>query len=184
MITGVDPERATAEAGISGPAFVTTVDGREYPAGGDIVLGADGQAVVRAETLPRIVFAEGAGDAVRLRLWRASNVCDFDVTLRPTLRPPLRPATTDDGPTEPTRSSVQPEPRGRGRSPPSRSRSTVQDVFVRRYYGPSHVRLASIASNRSRVASQRSVLHDSRRKETAPPDGFRTMTRRSSASGP
>ena len=67
MITGVDQDRATAEAGISGPAFVTTVDGSAYPTGGDIVLRADGQAVERVEDLQRIVFAKEAGDVVRLR---------------------------------------------------------------------------------------------------------------------
>ena len=95
MITGVDPDRATDEAGINGPTFVASVDGRGYPAGGDIVLGADKQAFVRAEDLQRIVFAKEAGDMVRLRLWRDGNVRVLDVT--------LRPVATDDRPTEPAR---------------------------------------------------------------------------------
>ena len=72
--------------------------GREQAAGGDIVLEAEGQAAVWSEVLQRIVFAQGAGDAERLSLWRDGIVRDLDVTLRP----PLRPAT-DDGPTEPAR---------------------------------------------------------------------------------
>lgn len=82
VITGVDPDGAAAEAGISGPAFIATVNGREYPAGGDIVLEADGQAVERAEDLQRIVFGKDEGDVVQLLLWRNGATREVDVTLR------------------------------------------------------------------------------------------------------
>ena len=82
VITGVDPDGAAAEAGVTGPTFVATVDGREYPAGGDIVLEADGQAVVRAEDLQRIVFGKGEGDVVQLLLWRNGVTREVDVMLR------------------------------------------------------------------------------------------------------
>ena len=95
VITGVDQDRAAAEAGINGPTFVASVDGHGYPTGGDIVFKADGQAVERAEDLQRIVFAKEAGDVVRLHLWRDGNVRVLDVT--------LRPVATEDGPTEPAR---------------------------------------------------------------------------------
>ena len=82
VITQVDPNGAAAEAGVSGPSFVATVDGREYPAGGDVVIGADGQTVRRAEDLQRIVFEKEAGDVVRLELWRNGVTRETDVTLR------------------------------------------------------------------------------------------------------
>ncbi len=82
VIRQVDPDGAAADAGISGPTFFATVEGREYPAGGDVVLSADGQAVVRAEDLQRIVFAKGAGDVVRLELWRNGATREVDVVLR------------------------------------------------------------------------------------------------------
>jgi serine protease Do len=82
VIRQVDPNGAAADAGISGPTFFATVEGREYPAGGDVVLSADGQAVDRAEDLQRIVFAKGAGDVVRLELWRNGATREVDVVLR------------------------------------------------------------------------------------------------------
>ena len=82
VIREVDPAGAAADAGVSGPTFFATVDGREYPAGGDIVLSADGQAVTRPEDLQRIVFAKGEGDVVRLELWRNGATREVDVVLR------------------------------------------------------------------------------------------------------
>ena len=82
VIREVDPAGAAAEAGISGPTFVASVDGREYPAGGDVVIAADGQGVPRAEDLQRIVFAKDAGDVVRLELWRNGVTREVEVTLR------------------------------------------------------------------------------------------------------
>ena len=82
VITGVDPEGAAAEAGIRGPTYVATVNGIEFPAGGDIVLTADGEEVERAEDLQRIVFGKEEGDVVTLELWRAGEVREVDVTLR------------------------------------------------------------------------------------------------------
>ncbi len=82
VITQVDPAGAAAEAGVSGPTFVATVDGREYPAGGDVVLSADGQPTERAEDLQRIVFEKGAGDVVHLELWRNGVTREVDVELR------------------------------------------------------------------------------------------------------
>ncbi len=81
VITQVDPAGAAAEAGISGPTFFATVDGREYPAGGDVIIAADGQSLQRAEDLQRIVFAKDAGDVVRLELWRNGVTREIDVTL-------------------------------------------------------------------------------------------------------
>ena len=82
VVTQVDPAGAAAEAGVSGPSFAAMVDGREYPAGGDVVLAADGQELTRAEDLQRIVFGKGEGDEVRLLLWRNGVERELDVTLR------------------------------------------------------------------------------------------------------
>ena len=82
VVREVDPAGAAADAGVRGPSFFATVDGREYPAGGDVVVSADGQAVTRAEDLQRIVFAKDEGDVVRLELWRNGETREVDVTLR------------------------------------------------------------------------------------------------------
>lgn len=83
VVTQVDPDGAAAEAGVSGPSFAAMVEGREYPAGGDVVLAADGQELTRPEDLQRIVFAKGEGDVVRLQLWRNGVERELDVALRP-----------------------------------------------------------------------------------------------------
>ncbi len=82
VVTHVDPDSAAAEAGVSGPTFVATVEGREYPAGGDVVVSADGQSVPRAEDLQRIVFSKDEGDSVTLELWRSGATRTLEVTLR------------------------------------------------------------------------------------------------------
>jgi serine protease Do len=82
VITGVDPDGAAADAGIRGPTYVATVNGTEFPAGGDIVLAANGEEVNRPEDLQRIVFALNEGDVVTLELWRGGQVREVDVTLR------------------------------------------------------------------------------------------------------
>jgi serine protease Do len=82
VVTRVDEDSAAADAGVSGPTFTANVDGEEYPAGGDVVISADGQSVRRAEDLQRIVFEKDAGDVVRLELWRNGSTREVDVTLR------------------------------------------------------------------------------------------------------
>ncbi len=82
VITGVDPAGAAAEAEVRGPTYVATVDGVEFPAGGDVVLAADGQPLSRPEDLQRIVFAKDEGDVVTLELWRNGVTREVEVTLR------------------------------------------------------------------------------------------------------
>ena len=72
---------AAADAGLQGPSFFAQVDGESYPAGGDIVLSANGQAVPRAEDLQRIVFALEEGDVVTLEVWRNGQTRTVEVTL-------------------------------------------------------------------------------------------------------
>jgi serine protease Do len=72
---------AAEAAGIVGPSFEAQVDGQSYPAGGDVILTADGQSVPRAEDLQRIVFAKDAGDTVTLEVWRNGRTRTVEVVL-------------------------------------------------------------------------------------------------------
>jgi serine protease Do len=70
IVAEVAPGSAAAAAGIAGPSFSAQIDGRAYPAGGDVLLSADGVELRRAEDLQRIVFAKGVGEIVTLEVWR------------------------------------------------------------------------------------------------------------------
>jgi S1-C subfamily serine protease len=81
VVTAVQPGSAAAEAGIRGPTFTAQVEGGSFPAGGDVLLAADGVALERAEDLQRIVFAKGVGDEVALEVWRNGEVRTVVATL-------------------------------------------------------------------------------------------------------
>jgi serine protease Do len=83
VVTEVAPGSAAQEAGISGPSFTAQIGEANYPAGGDIILSADGQELRRPEDLQRIVFAKSAGDVVALEVWRNGSSRSLSVTLRP-----------------------------------------------------------------------------------------------------
>jgi serine protease Do len=81
VVREVAPGSAAETVGIVGPSFEAQVDGQSYPAGGDVILTADGQNVPRAEDLQRIVFAKEAGDTVTLEVWRNGNTRTVEVEL-------------------------------------------------------------------------------------------------------
>ncbi|MBW6456059.1 MAG: trypsin-like peptidase domain-containing protein, partial [Trueperaceae bacterium] len=81
VVRQVAPGSAAEDAGIEGPSFTAEVDGESYPAGGDVIVAADGQAVPRAEDLQRIVFAKSAGDSVTLEVWRNGRTRTVEVVL-------------------------------------------------------------------------------------------------------
>ncbi|MDF1524176.1 MAG: PDZ domain-containing protein, partial [Trueperaceae bacterium] len=81
VVTAVQPGSAADEAGIRGPTFTAQVEGGSFPAGGDVLLAADGVTLGRAEDLQRIVFGKGAGDEVALEVWRNGEVRTVVATL-------------------------------------------------------------------------------------------------------
>jgi serine protease Do len=83
VVSAVEPGSAASEAGVVGPAYRARFGDTDYPAGGDIILRADGQTVRRVEELQRIVFAKQAGEVVELELWRNGETRTVRVTLRP-----------------------------------------------------------------------------------------------------
>ena len=81
VIVEVQPGSAAEEAGLRGPTFEAQVEGGTFPAGGDVLVSADGVALERAEDLQRIVFDKEAGDAIALEVWRNGEVRSVAVTL-------------------------------------------------------------------------------------------------------
>ncbi len=81
VITEVQPGSAAEAAGLRGPTFAAQVDGGTFPAGGDVLVSADGVALERAEDLQRIVFGKEAGDPVVLEVWRNGEVRTVEVEL-------------------------------------------------------------------------------------------------------
>ncbi|MDA0700394.1 MAG: PDZ domain-containing protein, partial [bacterium] len=81
VITAVAPGSAAEAAGLSSHTFDATFNGQGYPAGGDVIVAAEGQPVPRAEDLQRVVFGRSAGDVVTLEVWRNGRTRSVEVTL-------------------------------------------------------------------------------------------------------
>ncbi len=69
-LTEVRDGTPAAEAGLRGSTGTRTVDGREYPSGGDVVTEVDGEPVGSAEDLQRAIGAKQPGESIRLTLTR------------------------------------------------------------------------------------------------------------------
>ena len=70
-----------AEAGLRAGTGTTTIDGRQYPTGGDVVTEVDGEAVETAEDLQRAIDAHKPGDTITLAVVRDGDTRTVDVTL-------------------------------------------------------------------------------------------------------
>ena len=65
-LTEVRPGTPAAEADLRAGTGTTTIDGREYPTGGDVVTEVDGEEVSSAEDLQRAIDAHKPGDTITL----------------------------------------------------------------------------------------------------------------------
>jgi serine protease Do len=81
VVTAVSPGSAAADAGLVGPTFSAQVNGEGFPAGGDVIVAADGRPVPRAEDLQRVVFGKAEGDTIELEVWRNGQTRTVEVTL-------------------------------------------------------------------------------------------------------
>lgn len=81
FVTEVAPGGPGAKAGLQGPQFGVTVNGRQYPAGGDVIVEADGRTIRSVRDLQRVVLEHEAGDELPLRVWRDGEVRDVTVVL-------------------------------------------------------------------------------------------------------
>jgi len=70
-----------AEAGVSGATGTRTVDGREYPTGGDVITAIDGDEVATAEELQAAIDVRNPGEAVELTYVRDGETKTVSVEL-------------------------------------------------------------------------------------------------------
>ena len=82
MIAGVTEGSPAAEAGLRGATGETTIEGRSYGVGGDVVVKADGKPIASVDELRAAVSAREPGDDLKLVVKRADgSTADVTVTL-------------------------------------------------------------------------------------------------------
>lgn len=82
VIIEVDPEGPAAEAGLVGPQYEANFSGQTFPAGGDIIVTANGEGVEEIADLQRLVLAGEEGDTIDLGVWRNGDVRDVSLQLQ------------------------------------------------------------------------------------------------------
>jgi len=81
VVMQVAPGGPAEKAGLQGPSYQANVNGQNYPAGGDIILQADGTAINTVTDLQRIVLSKKAGDKIELQVERNGKTRNVTVTL-------------------------------------------------------------------------------------------------------
>jgi serine protease Do len=82
VILEVSPGGPAEDAGLVGPVSAVTFGGHPFPAGGDIIIAANGTQVRRFIELQRIVLEHEAGDVITLTVWRDGQERDVEVVLQ------------------------------------------------------------------------------------------------------
>lgn len=83
LITEVSPDSGAHDAGLQGSAFDVTIYGESFPAGGDIIVKANGETITQNSDLQQIIVGLEEGDEVTLTIMRDSAEQEVVVTLRP-----------------------------------------------------------------------------------------------------
>ena len=81
LVVSVRPGSGAAKAGLRGATNQITVEGESWPAGGDLIVEADGRRVSSIERLIDVVAAKQPGDELRLRIVRGSEQMTITVKL-------------------------------------------------------------------------------------------------------
>ena len=81
VVMQVAPNGPAAKAGLTGPSYQANVNGQNYPAGGDVILKADGTKISTVTDLQRIVLSKKAGDKLNLEVWNNGKTRNVTVTL-------------------------------------------------------------------------------------------------------
>jgi putative serine protease PepD len=78
-----------AKAGLKGSNGKKTVDGQQYPTGGDVITAIDGQKVTSSEDVQQTIDAHQPGDTVKITYWRDgdSHTVSVKLATRPTTIP-------------------------------------------------------------------------------------------------
>jgi S1-C subfamily serine protease len=81
LIAKVFPGTGAAAAGLHAGKTLVTVNGETWPAGGDIIVRADGHEVATIDALRTVIGEKKPGDSVRLDVYRGAKLMTFDVKL-------------------------------------------------------------------------------------------------------
>jgi S1-C subfamily serine protease len=81
VVMDVQAGSAAEQAGIQGAEFEVTVEGQTIPAGGDVILAVNGEAVRNASDIQDVVFSSSRGDVLELTVWRDGEEQMIPVTL-------------------------------------------------------------------------------------------------------
>lgn len=82
VVLSVEPGGPAEEAGIVAATYEANVGGQSFPAGGDVILRANGVELKQVTDLQRIVLGLADGDEIELELWRGGETRTVTVTLR------------------------------------------------------------------------------------------------------
>jgi S1-C subfamily serine protease len=73
IVASVRPGTGAAEAGLKGATNDVTVEGESWPAGGDVIVEVDGQAVPTIERLIDVIASKEPGDKIDLEVVRGTR---------------------------------------------------------------------------------------------------------------
>ena len=85
LVQSVEPGSSAEAAGIRGARQMVIIGNMEVGVGGDFILGIDGQAIDREDSLIRIMAQKRVGDTITLKIFRNNRTIQLSVKL---LRPP------------------------------------------------------------------------------------------------
>ncbi len=80
-ITEVRDDSPASRAGLRQATGSRTVDGQEYPTGGDVITAVDGEKVRDEEDVQREIDAKKPGDKIELTYWRNGKTHTVEITL-------------------------------------------------------------------------------------------------------
>jgi len=81
LVAGVRNGTSAAHAGLKPATNQVTVEGESWPAGGDVIVAVDGQAVPTVERLIDLIATKKPGDKIQLEIVRGTSRKTLSVTL-------------------------------------------------------------------------------------------------------
>ncbi len=81
VVVQVAPGGPADEAGLVGSTYMAVIGNQQYPAGGDIIVSANGDPVETIQDLQALVLEHEAGDVVTLTVQRGNEEVELEVTL-------------------------------------------------------------------------------------------------------
>lgn len=82
VVIEVAADSPAEEAGIVGPMYEANFGNQAFPAGGDIIVSANGEPVSEIADLQRLVLAGAEGDELQLGVWRNGETREVSLTLQ------------------------------------------------------------------------------------------------------